>query len=359
MSHLQLDVVAMEELDRWQQARLSVPGSRRVLGAALYGQHVQPWPAALSKQAWPQMTLPVLGHDTAAWAEIWTVPPDAPAVQYGQLADVHHACSGDLMFAWLNTPLSSSDADLEPVSSRAYAALFIAMQTLGYPHPLRFWNYLPDILGATQGEERYRIFNRGRHAAFVQHTTGIESSPPAACALGHPPGQGAPLTVYVIASKHPGQPIENPRQTSAYRYPPQYGKQSPTFSRATVAGSGPDATLFISGTASIVGHETVHINDVRAQTAETLRNIEALLDQVHTRCPGLNWSLPDLQLKTYVRDAADLPAVREVIEQHRGSGLACQYLQATVCRPDLLVEIEACATACDALSRNQSTIAIA
>jgi chorismate lyase/3-hydroxybenzoate synthase len=145
----------------------------------------------------------------------------------------------------------------------------------------------------------------------------------------------------VMASRQAGQPIENPRQTSAYCYPPRYGRQSPTFSRATVAGEGHDATLFVSGTASIVGHETLHEGDVRAQTHETLANIESLLAQVKATRPDLHWSLPDLQLKTYVRDPADLLAVREVILQRLGADAPGHFLQATVCRPDLLVEIEA------------------
>ena len=75
--------------------------------------------------------------------------------------------------------------------------------------------------------------------------------------------------------------IENPRQTSAYHYPPKFGKHSPIFSRACSGAARQRPSLFISGTASIVGHETIHPGDVRAQTRETMANINALLDEAN------------------------------------------------------------------------------
>jgi chorismate lyase/3-hydroxybenzoate synthase len=383
MDHLQLDYVAIEDLAQWLLAQSASASARQILGATLYGACARelPWPGVMAEWHWPRVNLPVLDGGTAAWAEVWSVAAglsgtsgvegQAVPVRHGvypsatqtESEAVNYACSDALMFAWLSLPLRASNPDLAQTSTRAYQALFTAIQAVGYPHPLRFWNYLPDILGTAEVEERYRVFNQGRHAAFVQHAAAIENSPPAACALGHPgaPAGAAadpaePLTVFVIASRQAGWPIENPRQTSAYRYPPQYGRQSPTFSRATLSGTGPDATLFISGTASIVGHATLHVGDVRAQTHETLDNIEALLGEVSTRNPGMAGSLSQLPLKVYVRDAADLSAVREVIMQRLGPRARCHYLQATVCRPDLLVEIEACATLRDGLSYTPSTL---
>jgi chorismate lyase/3-hydroxybenzoate synthase len=39
------------------------------------------------------------------------------------------------------------------------------------------------------------------------------------------------LQVYGLAARHPGTPVENPRQVSAWRYPRQYGPTAPTFAR--------------------------------------------------------------------------------------------------------------------------------
>ncbi len=91
----------------------------------------------------------------------------------------------------------------------------------------------------------------------------------------------ARISIYFLAARQPPKMIENPRQTSAYHYPPKFGKHSPIFSRACVWGEPGSARLFVSGTASIVGHETIHRGDVVAQTRETMVNIGALLEEAN------------------------------------------------------------------------------
>ena len=126
-----------------------------------------------------------------------------------------YARSQDLVFAWVNTPLTAPDAALAALTRQTYDAMFKTLRQLACPHPWRFWNYLPDILGTIQGEERYRIFNVGRHESFHRHSAMINRHPPAACALGQPARLGKALTVYALASTTPTHPVENPRQISA------------------------------------------------------------------------------------------------------------------------------------------------
>ena len=114
-------------------------------------------------------------------------------------------------------------------------------------------------------------------------------SVPAACALGSP--AGSPLCIYFLAARRPPKMIENPRQTSAYHYPPKFGRHSPVFSRACVWGDSRSSRLFVSGTASIVGHETIHRGDVTAQTRETLVNISALLAEANHMVGSARYSL--------------------------------------------------------------------
>lgn len=346
MSHLQLDYIALDTLDSWIRSLELGPQARRILGMTVFGSPEGlggKLPNSLSERQWPRMALPVLGHDTPAWVEVWSVPASAAPLEQGEVCGVSYTRCADLVFAWLTTSLPSADHQLAPTTQETYDALFSALGQLACPHPWRFWNYMPDILGAHQGEERYRIFNVGRHASFRSHSGLIEQHPPAACALGHPKGMAAPLSVYALASSRPAQSIENPRQLSAYHYPPQYGPRSPSFSRAALAPVGGEETVFISGTASIVGHDTVHLNDVKAQTEETLNNIEALLARFAVERPAKGWQMADLHLKAYVTHSSDLPTVREVVQRRLGPLMPCVYLQAVVCRPDLLVEIEASA----------------
>jgi len=253
---------------------------------------------------------------------------------------VRYATDGD----WLHgiAELDDRATGLQAAAHRAYTDLFVVLAAQRCPNLLRLWNYLADINLEAGGSERYRQFNAGRQQAFVEARRSAFEGAPAACALGMRDGA---LRVYFLAGRRPPLAIENPRQVSAYRYPDRYGPRSPTFSRAALAdiGGGRQA-LFISGTASIVGHATVHAGDVRRQTEESLRNIAAVR-QVAAERAGVEILLGELICTVYLRRAADLAVVREVFESAVGAdspaARECIYLQADICRAELLVEIEA------------------
>jgi len=97
----------------------------------------------------------------------------------------------------------------------------------------------------------------------------------------------------------------------------------------------------LSGTASIVGHETIHPGDVAAQTRETMTNINALLEEANRVVGSARYSLDGLKFKVYVRQPADLDAIENTLSESLRSSTPVVYLQADVCREDLLVEIEA------------------
>ncbi len=102
--------------------------------------------------------------------------------------------------------------------------------------------------------------------------------------------------------------------------------------------------LLISGTASIDGRgNTVHVGDLRAQTRRTFSNITGLLAS-----EGATWK--DIVRTTcYLRDIErDYKAFNEERSAfYREQGLdplpASTGIQAILCRPDLLIEIEAIA----------------
>jgi chorismate lyase/3-hydroxybenzoate synthase len=135
--------------------------------------------------------------------------------------------------------------------------------------------------------------------------------------------------------RRPGIHVENPNQQSAYAYPRIYGPKSPSFARATAC---PDLGLtFISGTASITGHATRHHDDVVAQLGLTLDNIETLVAHIGAK---EQLSLGRPLLKVYIRQPEDYPLIRQQLEA-RLPLAECIYLQADICRADLLLEIEA------------------
>ncbi len=271
--------------------------------------------------------------------EAWQSPRP---VHGGRDGPVHWCADGVLAFLAVNIP--DNGQHLEDAARSAYCALFSEIDALGYPHLLRVWNHIAGINDASSGLERYRQFNIGRQQAFMgsgRHVAG--ASVPAASALGA--DDGSPLTLYALASRQQPMAVENPRQMSAYHYPGDYGPCPPIFSRANLVDLG-SPVLFVSGTASILGHQNMHVGNCREQTRETLRNINALLEEVRIR-HGVHWCTGDLRFKAYLRHAEDLPVVQEEMERAAGRPISCLFIQADVCRSELLVEIEGIALPAD------------
>jgi chorismate lyase/3-hydroxybenzoate synthase len=277
--------------------------------------------------------------------EVWRVAnPEARLSSGSPQARVSYRFSDDLLFGSLTIAeraikAHSEAGALQRATEIAYQEIFDVLNETEHRHLLRIWNYLPDINAQTGGDERYRHFNSARQMAFRKSGRATMGTVPAACALGSP--AGSPLSIYFLAARRPPKMIENPRQTSAYHYPPKFGRHSPIFSRACVWGEPGGGRLFVSGTASIVGHETIHRGDVVAQTRETMVNIAALLEEANRIVDGCHYSLNGLKLKVYVRNPSDLPAIEATLSALLNSAASIVYLQADVCREDLLVEIEA------------------
>ena len=299
------------------------------------------WPLSAGRWGWPvqQVAAPVLAGGCSPMHEAWLL--DGP-VESGRTDGIDwRRCEG-LMFGVVQLPEPAVARDLRSsplreLTEQVYRNIFGLLDAQGMPHLWRVWNYLPDIHGEQAGLERYRQFNMGRGDAFEHCARSVTEQVPAACALGV---SGGPLSVAFLCGTTPLVPIENPRQVSAYRYPLDYGPRSPTFSRAALAHWGAQELFFVSGTASIVGHESVHRGDVVAQTHETLNNIETLLDEAAGRSDLGRMAMASLHFRAYVRRAADLDAVRQVLAERLGV-VSIQYVQAEVCREELLVEIEA------------------
>lgn len=303
----------------------------RVLGIIGFGAE----PLAPSSALQPEVRwvhIPVLGGHAASF-EVWASRKPVTPCSEG---NIRAATDGDVLFGSMSLEQADGVA-LEALSRQAYTEMFAFMDRHGHPSLLRVWNYMPRINEAEGGLERYRCFNLGRHAAFLDSGRDIsEENVPAASVLGCDQG---PMVIYFIASRTPGKPIDNPRQMAAYRYPEQYGPRSPIFVRAMLAELAGQRCLMISGTASIVGHETVHKGDVREQAQETLRNIRTLLEQAYP--DGLaSCSEARMRLKAYVRHAGDIAPIRESVEQAFGEQQQGVYLQSDICRADLLLEIE-------------------
>ncbi len=284
-------------------------------------------------------TIPLTGPQATVAVEAWHSPLP---VRTGTVNGVQYAANDAALFLHLALDEPATEA-LQPLIAMAYRRLFATARTLGYGYFLRFWNYLPGINEECAGLERYRAFCAGRHEVLMAELANSETHLPAACAIGtYRPG----IHLGGLAARQPGLQIENPRQVSAFHYPRQYGPRSPSFSRAVLKDwGGADCHLYISGTASIVGHASQH-QDRMAQLDETLLNLEALLNHACTLAPAalhLRW------LTVYCRPGPDLDPARLAarIRAALGADIALLFLYADICRQELLVEIEGLATGTD------------
>lgn len=270
----------------------------------------------------------------SAHAEVWR--GNGP-VRMGTAGPIRYVENGDCFAGWLSI---SEDrfGGLVEAAEAAYLGLLALHAESPYHHVWRIWSFITSINEGAGDEERYRQFCLGRaraYAAAPGRPPGVAY--PAASAVGKT-GSNRSLEIYWFAGREPGGAVENPRQVSAYHYPRRYGPAAPSFSRAMRV---PGPLLFVSGTASIVGHESVHAGDLEGQLRETLVNLEAVLRQAATggriRSPRLG---PGSLVKVYVRPGCDAALVERRLREQLGDQVQLLLLSADICRSELLIEIE-------------------
>lgn len=106
------------------------------------------------------------------------------------------------------------------------------------------------------------------------------------------------------------------------------------FERATAIDYGDRRVVYVSGTASIDNSgRIVGPRDISVQTNHMCDNVEALLS---TAC--VEWT-DMLHIILYVRNTIDGPFAESIVKQ-RFPGIPCLAVQAEVCRPGWLVEME-------------------
>ncbi len=227
----------------------------------------------------------------------------------------------------------------EPVSYQLYREM---LEIVGDQSLYRVWHFIPGINAETDGLEHYRSFNIGRCRAFRECFGDelMEAHLPAASAVGTADPR---LALLFVTGRDPARYFENPHQVPAYQYPEQYGPCSPSFARGAVVDHADGSrTGYLSGTASIRGHESVARDDLSAQLDITLENVSAVLEQMGF--PGAIDSASPYapQFRVYLRQREDLELVRRCFAEKVGEAAAARtvFLEADICRADLRLEIE-------------------
>lgn len=236
-------------------------------------------------------------------------------------------------------------------SERAFemALAILKEEGLTIKNIIRQWNYIENIaiVEEESAPQNYQDFNdvRARYYGQVNFDQGY----PAATGIGQDTGGIIIGFIAVSDSENISiKPIANPGQIDAHRYSElvlegnSLEKCTPKFERAKLVTIGTRNYIYVSGTASILGEETVHVGDVEKQTLTTIENIKRLFSRENQDALGLNFDVAKIQfshLRVYVKYKKDIPAVQKVCEAE----LNCKsslYLESDVCREDLLVEIE-------------------
>ncbi len=253
-----------------------------------------------------------------SYEEFWTDGTEVIIEQDAEVTKISTSAHLVLVF-------ESSDLNVSKLVQTVYARAYEISQQHNCPHLLRTWNYLHDINGVDEGLERYQSFCVARHEILAQ--LGQLTVPnPAATAIGSINGKNSFVFLF---SREPGQVIENKRQVSAWQYPAKYAPKQPRFSRAMLL----ENMLMCSGTASVVGHETMHLGDLEGQFVECLNNVEQLLqssEQPHAVSSGI--------YRFYLRDRSCASQLETLIKNQGIENYI--VLHGDICRENLLLECE-------------------
>lgn len=222
----------------------------------------------------------------------------------------------------------------------------------GYSDIVRQWNYINGIVikesNETGKHQNYQIFNECR-AIHYSHSD-FKRGYPASTGIGMISGG---IVIEVIAQKGNSCcifPLQNPKQLDAHHYSEnvligvsqEKVLSRPMFERGKYCEGNGLNLLFVSGTASIAGEETVHIGDIKGQTHTTIDNINQLISDANLKSHGIykNKKFQMLNYTAYIKYANDFEAVQTICKQYYGDTPAA-FLLADICREELLVEIEA------------------
>ena len=189
---------------------------------------------------------------------------------------------------------------------------------------LRTWCYLDDI------DRDYDEFNLSRNVFFERE--GVKRMPASTGIRAglYPPGTLCGYDLYCLLNPE-GAEIEvmhTPTLNEAWDY-------GSSFSRGMRVGLPEKTVLYISGTASVDEQgDTVHIGDSAKQIERMLLNIQELLK------PDGGTFANVTQVITYLKSANDYDLFRKIWDDWGLTGLPNTMVEAGVCRPNLLCEME-------------------
>jgi len=258
----------------------------------------------------------------------------------------------EIWAAGLGSGFSPEDTRRAAEAAFNQAAMILKKEKMTMNNIIRQWNYIGNILTVRKEYQNYQIFNEVR--SEYHHRCRTVQGYPAATGIGM--GLNGVIIDFCAVQADGSVQIKglsNPNQVNAYEYGQKVlkgiketgkpKKQPPQFERALLFATNTAPVLYISGTASIKGQETIGIGDAEKQTLVTIDNIKKLADLQLIKeitGKGKECTLRYTLLRVYIKYQKDFGAVRKICEELFPS-VPAVFIQADICRDNLLTEIEA------------------
>lgn len=209
----------------------------------------------------------------------------------------------------------------------AHAERLLRQHGVKFTEVLRTWCYLVEM------DRDYAEFNLSRNAFFT--AAGVQRLPASTGIEAELWPMNALCSVDVYAILNPETVRVSVMHTPTLNEAATYGSR---FSRGMRVDLPDKTVLYISGTASIdEAGLTVHVGDVERQIDRMLLNIQQLLHAQGATFAHL------VQASTYLKSAGDLELYERKLAEWGIRKLPNTLVEAGVCRPELLVEMEAIA----------------
>jgi hypothetical protein len=283
------------------------------------------------------ITVPAWAHDLASGVE-YCREIKLPA---GTSASLQIADGADASLVVATLPNASSmpaAAFHAHVADLAWTVLSELSQCRN-PEVARMWNFLPGIHdGMSDGQNRYELFNEARFkglSCWFGGSASFSTVLPAASAVGHDHNA---FVMAAFGTATAGVRIENPRQIPAFLYSKEYGDKPPCFVRAVLSAFATGPRLIVSGTASILGEDSLHQESIELQATETIRNLAHLAECASdSHC----FSLGSVEsARIYHPNIAHRPRIQTAMQKVLPETADIEFVSAWLCRPELLVEVE-------------------
>jgi enamine deaminase RidA (YjgF/YER057c/UK114 family) len=219
---------------------------------------------------------------------------------------------------------SPGNAAEEAYSMFRCADDFLQQDGMSLKNVVRTWIYLRNM------ERDYSGFNQGRSDYFKQAGISLRPASTGIGGLPYPAEQNLSLSLQAIqpGSSSAVEPMSTPTLNEAWAY-------GSDFSRGLKVEGENGIAFFISGTASIDERgRSIHAGDFDGQAERMIRNISTLLEVQKASYRDV------ISATTYLKDATAAPRLLRLMEKLGIGGFPNAMVQAEVCRPELLCEME-------------------